>query len=362
MTLKILMISHGNFLSPDSGYLIIVYNLHNCLKNNNYNVNYIQYLMFNKNKSIEDNMILRGPFRGWISLGLRVLIDPFVHYKLIRSNDVIIIESSFFFTFAILARFFKKKVILDSHAFNKMLMRNFKRSLKTFIKYSLMSEIFDRIAIKFSDYIITVSDYDRDFAIKNYKIDSGKIFTVPNSISIPDKNYSETEFKDYFLFVGDLTSLQNYASVVEMIKIAKELPDKTFLVIGRGKELFYGYPANIKFLGYVKDLERYYKNAIACLIPMPYGAGIKTKVLEALVHGKPTITTKIGIEGLFNINEIEYCGLYVKKNTDEIIDLLKSTENFKHDPDCLIKYIKKYFSVEVMCQKLKEFLLKIEKI
>lgn len=52
--------------------------------------------------------------------------------------------------------------------------------------------------------------------------------------------------------------------------------------------------------GYVDDvtLARFYRDARMALVPLRYGAGVKSKVVEALQQGLPLVTTSVGAQGL----------------------------------------------------------------
>jgi glycosyltransferase involved in cell wall biosynthesis len=63
--------------------------------------------------------------------------------------------------------------------------------------------------------------------------------------------------------------------------------------------------------GYLSDeeLSRLYRQVRMVAVPLRFGAGVKGKVLEALQHGRPLVTTAVGAEGLpaadsiFNIED-----------------------------------------------------------
>ena len=54
----------------------------------------------------------------------------------------------------------------------------------------------------------------------------------------------------------------------------------------------------IQFLGYVDDLEPYFKSSRLFIAPLRFGAGIKVKVLNTMCRGLPIVTTSVGAEGL----------------------------------------------------------------
>lgn len=57
------------------------------------------------------------------------------------------------------------------------------------------------------------------------------------------------------------------------------------------------YPS-INFHGRVENLMPYYEQATIVVAPVPYGSGLKIKVVEALGYGKPLVTTPVGSEGM----------------------------------------------------------------
>jgi glycosyltransferase involved in cell wall biosynthesis len=56
--------------------------------------------------------------------------------------------------------------------------------------------------------------------------------------------------------------------------------------------------AGIVFTGYLPDLGPLYEQARIFVAPLRFGAGIKGKVLEAIMCGLPVVTTTIGAEGI----------------------------------------------------------------
>jgi GT2 family glycosyltransferase len=56
--------------------------------------------------------------------------------------------------------------------------------------------------------------------------------------------------------------------------------------------------AAVDCLGRVPDLRPLYDSTLAVVAPVRYGAGVKIKVIEAIAHGVPVVTTTVGIEGI----------------------------------------------------------------
>lgn len=55
---------------------------------------------------------------------------------------------------------------------------------------------------------------------------------------------------------------------------------------------------SVSFCGHVQDLSKFYDAMRAAIVPVRYGAGVKIKVVEALQHGVPVVTTSTGAQGL----------------------------------------------------------------
>jgi len=56
--------------------------------------------------------------------------------------------------------------------------------------------------------------------------------------------------------------------------------------------------ANVQLVGWVPSVAPYLDRARISVVPLRYGAGTKRKMLQALMHGTPTVSTSIGVEGL----------------------------------------------------------------
>ena len=63
--------------------------------------------------------------------------------------------------------------------------------------------------------------------------------------------------------------------------------------------------AGIRVAGWLssQDLMQEYRQARVVVTPLRYGAGIKHKVVEALAHFRPVVTTSIGLQGLEGMGE-----------------------------------------------------------
>jgi glycosyltransferase involved in cell wall biosynthesis len=81
-------------------------------------------------------------------------------------------------------------------------------------------------------------------------------------------------------------------------KIRRTLPDAELHIVGTvGSQIRLPSPGIVRW-GEVRDLAPHYEKASIVFAPLRAGSGLKIKVLESICHGRATITTTIGAEGL----------------------------------------------------------------
>jgi hypothetical protein len=104
------------------------------------------------------------------------------------------------------------------------------------------------------------------------------------------------------VFVGTMTAKHNAAAGRWIIDVlAPSLPEGTTVVIcGRGSQLLEpGHAgARVACLGSVDDIDSVIAAADLCLAPLAAGAGVKTKVLHYLAHGRRVAGTPLAFEGI----------------------------------------------------------------
>lgn len=111
-----------------------------------------------------------------------------------------------------------------------------------------------------------------------------------------------------FVFLGLLSLPHNHDAVLAFLSesmpdLVRRLPGCRVHIVGRGAtpEILAGaaeFPENVVVEGFVPDLGDLLSRASALLVPLRFGSGIKIKVLEALAHGLPVLSTTVGAEGI----------------------------------------------------------------
>ena len=107
--------------------------------------------------------------------------------------------------------------------------------------------------------------------------------------------------------------------------------------------------------GYVTDenLAEFYRNARVAVVPLRFGAGVKSKVTEALRHGIPLVTTFIGAQGLKDLNTAAFVVDVPEQFADSVIKLLKYDDLWENYAKKGQKYAQTHFSKQSMIESLK---------
>jgi O-antigen biosynthesis protein len=159
------------------------------------------------------------------------------------------------------------------------------------------------------DLSLIISEFEMHLLHDFFKVDDRLLFYLPltadnifDAKTIP----SFDERKD-FISIGNFLHAPNadaveYLRTVIWPRIHKEAPGTRLLVYGAyistavTKE---HDPANgFYIMGRAESAYSVLKQARVCIAPLRFGAGLKGKLLDAMVCGTPNVTTGIGAEGM----------------------------------------------------------------
>jgi glycosyltransferase involved in cell wall biosynthesis len=105
------------------------------------------------------------------------------------------------------------------------------------------------------------------------------------------------------VFVASMTqpNIDGLAWLLETVwpQVRALCPTARLQVIGKVSQSWdKPWPDGVAALGFAEDLAAVYAGAALALTPLRFGSGVKIKVIEALAHGVPVVSTTIGAEGL----------------------------------------------------------------
>jgi glycosyltransferase involved in cell wall biosynthesis len=112
--------------------------------------------------------------------------------------------------------------------------------------------------------------------------------------------------------------------------------------------------SRVHVTGWVSDdeLEAHYRDRRVALVPLRFGAGVKSKVVEALRHGIPLVTTPVGAQGLDDLSSVVTIADDPETIAAEIVKLLNDDAAWENASMIQTEYAIARFSQETLAQQL----------
>ena len=213
----------------------------------------------------------------------------------------------------------------DLHFLRKARETVFKKDRK-FTEDDLISDIAKReiASILRCDLSLIISEFEMNLLVEKFRIEKDILFYLPMfGVTKPSKKtFSE---RKNFISIGNFLHEPNWQTVLKLKKlwpkIRKKLPDAEMHIYGayasdKAKQL---HNEKEKFLikGRAETVEEVFSKTKVLLAPIPFGAGIKGKLLESMMYGLPNITSFIGAEGM-NGN-MEWNG-FIADNDEDFVE------------------------------------------
>lgn len=222
------------------------------------------------------------------------------------------------------------------------------RQSKTWLKKLLSLEVrrlrqFEEESWRKADFCLAVSENDAQEIRRRSR---QPVVVIPNGVD-PDYFQFQTRPEQSLkkiLFLGNFSYIQNKDAAKfileavwpEIKKQARGLKIE-LLFAGAGSEtlLSAGSGSQVKTVGTIKDLRRFYHEADLLLAPLRVGSGTKFKILEAMACGLPVVTTSLGSSGLAVKNNVEIL------IADQPVDLAKAVLKLLRGPVLRAKMVAK---------------------
>jgi len=211
------------------------------------------------------------------------------------------------------------------------------KSKREMTQADLFSELAKReiAAIFRCDLSLIISSFEMELLIDTFKVNARLLHYLPFMVNLakcPDKT---TPFSDrkHFMTIGNFRHAPNWDAVLYLQEIwpliRKQLPDAELHIYG-------AYPPpkatalNNPKMGFL--IKGWVENALTtmeqyrlCLAPIRFGAGIKGKLVDAMISQTPSITTSIGSEGMHDILHAQE--LWPGVITDDINEFIDAAVN-----------------------------------
>ena len=161
------------------------------------------------------------------------------------------------------------------------------------------------------DLTLIISEFEYQLLTNQFKVDPAILYYIPfllNKVSVETiKTYPTFHKRTNFISIGNFKHEPNYQSVLYLKQviwpfIKKQIPQAELHIYGAYATEKVTQLNNTKegFIvkGWCENLEKSFTNAKVCLAPLQFGAGLKGKLMDAMLYGTPSVTTSIGAEGM----------------------------------------------------------------
>lgn len=173
----------------------------------------------------------------------------------------------------------------------------------------LHARVVEYSVVQRADTIVVFSDKDRQLLRNNERVvvvDPPLATPIDGATHVDAVRHLYAGSSPTAVLVGPLTRPENLDAarwLVECIwpRVTRAVPDARLLVVGRAEphhRSLLSAAGGVEVAGFVEDLNSVYSSARAVLAPLRLGAGVKFKVIDALVRGIPVVATSVGVEGI----------------------------------------------------------------
>ena len=200
----------------------------------------------------------------------------------------------------------------------------------------LINDVFKReiASILRCDLSLIISEFEMNLLIEKFRIDENILFYLPlfGEVKKPETSFSE---RKNFISIGNFLHEPNWQTVLQLKKLWKniknQLPEAEIHIYGAyaSEKVFqlHNEKEGIIIKGRAESVETVFNTAKVLLAPIPFGAGIKGKLLESMQFGLPNVTSTVGAEAMQG--NFDWNG-FITDNENEFIEkvvLLYQDEN-----------------------------------
>jgi len=174
----------------------------------------------------------------------------------------------------------------------------------------LFSDIAKReiAAILRCDISLIISSFEIDLLINTFNVDASLLHYLPFMVDLeklPHKTLSFSQ-RQHFMTIGNFRHAPNWDVVLYLQKIwpliRKQIPNAELHIYGSyppPKATALNNPkTGFLIKGWAEDAFEVMEQSRLCLAPIRFGAGIKGKLLDAMIMQTPSITSSLGSEGM----------------------------------------------------------------
>ncbi|WP_452223426.1 glycosyltransferase [Lacinutrix chionoecetis] len=162
------------------------------------------------------------------------------------------------------------------------------------------------------DLSIIISEVEIEILTQQFHVSDGLLCYLPfllDAISLKTQkalpNFKKCE---HFIAIGNFLHAPNVDGLVHLKQniwplIRQKLPKAEVHIYGayvteQAKQM-HNEADGFIVKGFAENIKEVMQTYKVCLVPLRYGAGLKGKIIDAMVNGIPCVTTSIGAEGMY---------------------------------------------------------------
>ncbi|MFC2073592.1 glycosyltransferase [Campylobacterota bacterium] len=207
-------------------------------------------------------------------------------------------------------------------------------------------------AILRCDISLIISSFEMELLVNTFKVDASLLQHLPFMVDLEKCPSQTASFSDrkHFMTIGNFRHAPNWDVVLYLQKmwplIRKQIPEAQLHIYGSyppPKATALNNPkTGFIIKGWAEDALTVMEEARICLAPIRFGAGIKGKLLDAMIMQTPSITTSLGSEGMHHgepwpgvitddINEFVEASVTLYNNEQAWINAQKNAVSLLHE-------------------------------
>lgn len=199
----------------------------------------------------------------------------------------------------------------------------------------------EKLTCKYADKIIALNQRDSDIINKYFHrspdiqipISLQDICDVHQLLSTQRREISELEL----LFVGS-NFYPNVQGISWFIKEVLPWVNAKLIIIGRNlKGVIPDSEPKVTLLSNVEDLSCYYYKADVVIAPIFKGSGMKVKIAEAMMYGKPIIGTTEAFQG-YRLSE----DMFLANDANEFVQIINTIQRLRFSESVRELYVNQY--------------------
>lgn len=208
------------------------------------------------------------------------------------------------------------------------------------------------------DLTLLISSFEFHLLTETFQLPAEGLFVLPfleeEITTEQQENWLTFEEKEDFVFIGNFIHEPNWQTVLQLKTVIWPVLRKR---LPKAKLHIYGAYPSAKVLQLHKEQENFFihgraedaleviAKARVLLAPIPFGAGIKGKFIDAMRVGTPNVTTTVGIEAMATPEEWSgCCADKVKEFVSKAVKLYQDEAFWKVKQQKGVDIIQKYYS------------------